>query len=76
MAVKFGFMRSAIKSQVTVLRYGYCHSHQFCFALTLPLTILFLLLKEMGGTDYYCPACRAKFNFELSDSEKGQPKIK
>ncbi|XP_010049124.1 histone-lysine N-methyltransferase ATX4 isoform X2 [Eucalyptus grandis] len=32
--------------------------------------------KEMGGTDYYCPACRAKFNFELSDSEKGQPKIK
>ncbi|KAI6697796.1 hypothetical protein NL676_017915 [Syzygium grande] len=32
--------------------------------------------KEMGGTDYYCPACRAKFNFELSDSEKAPPIIK
>ncbi|XP_065867990.1 histone-lysine N-methyltransferase ATX5 [Euphorbia lathyris] len=32
--------------------------------------------KDMGSTDYYCPSCKAKFNFELSDSEKGQPKTK
>ncbi|WZY85817.1 hypothetical protein YC2023_032201 [Brassica napus] len=31
-------------------------------------------LKGLGETDYYCPTCRAKFNFELSDSEK--PKLK
>ncbi|XP_062120143.1 histone-lysine N-methyltransferase ATX5-like isoform X2 [Humulus lupulus] len=35
------------------------------------------LFKNLGGTDYYCPTCKAKFNFELSDSEKGsQPKVK
>ncbi|KAF4380411.1 hypothetical protein F8388_024704 [Cannabis sativa] len=34
------------------------------------------LFKNLGGTDYYCPTCKAKFNFELSDSEKGsQPKV-
>ncbi|KDP22146.1 hypothetical protein JCGZ_25977 [Jatropha curcas] len=32
--------------------------------------------KDLEGTDYYCPSCKAKFNFELSDSEKGQPKSK
>ncbi|WCJ36834.1 Histone-lysine N-methyltransferase ATX5 [Euphorbia peplus] len=32
--------------------------------------------KDMRSTDYYCPSCKAKFNFELSDSEKGQPKPK
>ncbi|KAJ9139755.1 hypothetical protein P3X46_030459 [Hevea brasiliensis] len=32
--------------------------------------------KDLGGTDYYCPTCKAKFNFELSDSEKGQSKSK
>ncbi|KAH1037930.1 hypothetical protein J1N35_039673 [Gossypium stocksii] len=32
--------------------------------------------KDLGGTDYYCPACKAKFNFELSNSEKWQPKAK
>ncbi|KAJ6887905.1 histone-lysine N-methyltransferase ATX4-like isoform X2 [Populus alba x Populus x berolinensis] len=32
--------------------------------------------KDLGGTDYYCPACKAKFNFELSDSEKSQLKCK
>ncbi|GKU89098.1 hypothetical protein SLEP1_g3287 [Rubroshorea leprosula] len=32
--------------------------------------------KDLGGTDYYCPTCKAKFNFELSDSEKGQQKAK
>ncbi|EXB84230.1 Histone-lysine N-methyltransferase ATX5 [Morus notabilis] len=34
------------------------------------------LFKNLGGTDYYCPTCKAKFNFELSDSEKGQPRVK
>ncbi|KAH7538215.1 hypothetical protein FEM48_Zijuj03G0175300 [Ziziphus jujuba var. spinosa] len=34
------------------------------------------LFKNLGGTDYYCPACKAKFNFELSDSERGQPRVK
>ncbi|KAL5568350.1 hypothetical protein UlMin_024925 [Ulmus minor] len=34
------------------------------------------LFKNLGGTDYYCPTCKAKFNFELSDSEKGQSKVK
>ncbi|MBA0814006.1 hypothetical protein Gohar_019857, partial [Gossypium harknessii] len=32
--------------------------------------------KDLGATDYYCPACKAKFNFELSNSEKWQPKAK
>ncbi|GLU12015.1 hypothetical protein SLE2022_287240 [Rubroshorea leprosula] len=32
--------------------------------------------KDLGGTDYYCPTCKAKFNFELSDSERGQQKAK
>ncbi|XP_050223367.1 histone-lysine N-methyltransferase ATX4 isoform X2 [Mercurialis annua] len=32
--------------------------------------------KNLGATDYYCPACKAKFSFELSDSEKGLPKSK
>ncbi|KAL8148408.1 hypothetical protein AgCh_005684 [Apium graveolens] len=26
-------------------------------------------LKDMGTTDYYCPQCKAKSNFELSDTE-------
>ncbi|XP_022763913.1 histone-lysine N-methyltransferase ATX5-like isoform X2 [Durio zibethinus] len=32
--------------------------------------------KDLGAIDYYCPTCKAKFNFELSDSEKWQPKTK
>ncbi|KAG5019196.1 hypothetical protein JHK87_015051 [Glycine soja] len=34
------------------------------------------LFKNLEGTDYYCPTCKAKFDFELSDSEKPQPKVK
>ncbi|KAG6715303.1 histone-lysine N-methyltransferase ATX4-like isoform X2 [Carya illinoinensis] len=30
------------------------------------------LFKNLGGTDYYCPTCKAKFDFELSDSEKSE----
>ncbi|XP_061345692.1 histone-lysine N-methyltransferase ATX4-like isoform X2 [Gastrolobium bilobum] len=30
------------------------------------------LFKNLEGTDYYCPTCKAKFDFELSDSEKSQ----
>ncbi|CAH2077734.1 unnamed protein product [Thlaspi arvense] len=33
-------------------------------------------LKVLRGTDYYCPTCRAKFNFELSDSEIQDSKSK
>ncbi|KAL1206657.1 Histone-lysine N-methyltransferase ATX5 [Cardamine amara subsp. amara] len=32
--------------------------------------------KDLGATDYYCPPCRTKFNFELSDSEKQDSKSK
>ncbi|KAK9145496.1 hypothetical protein Sjap_005399 [Stephania japonica] len=32
------------------------------------------LFKDLEDIDYYCPDCKAKFNFELSDSEKQQPK--
>ncbi|KAK9121966.1 hypothetical protein Syun_019583 [Stephania yunnanensis] len=32
------------------------------------------LFKDLEDIDYYCPDCKAKFNFELSDSEKLQPK--
>ncbi|CAI0449933.1 unnamed protein product [Linum tenue] len=32
--------------------------------------------KDLGATDYYCPPCQAKFNFELSDSERCEPKSK
>ncbi|KAK9094057.1 hypothetical protein Scep_025526 [Stephania cephalantha] len=30
--------------------------------------------SDLEDIDYYCPDCKAKFNFELSDSEKLQPK--
>nr|GEV72654.1 histone-lysine N-methyltransferase ATX4-like [Tanacetum cinerariifolium] len=30
--------------------------------------------KDLGTSDYYCPACKVKFNFELSDSETYQPR--
>ncbi|KAJ9681209.1 hypothetical protein PVL29_020200 [Vitis rotundifolia] len=33
-------------------------------------------LKDLEDIDYYCPDCKAKFNFELSDSDKWQPKVK
>ncbi|CAO2838637.1 unnamed protein product [Amaranthus hypochondriacus] len=33
------------------------------------------LFKDLGATDYYCPDCKVKFNFELSDSEN-QPRFK
>ncbi|CAH2070107.1 unnamed protein product [Thlaspi arvense] len=32
--------------------------------------------KDLEETDYYCPTCRTKFNFELSDSEKQDTKSK
>ncbi|XP_059629056.1 histone-lysine N-methyltransferase ATX4-like [Cornus florida] len=34
------------------------------------------LFKDPRGNDYYCPECKAKFNFELSDSENWQPMVK
>ncbi|KAK7384998.1 hypothetical protein VNO78_30705 [Psophocarpus tetragonolobus] len=34
------------------------------------------LFKNVGGSDYFCPTCKMKFDFELSDSEKSQPKVK
>ncbi|KAK9279386.1 hypothetical protein L1049_013065 [Liquidambar formosana] len=34
------------------------------------------IFKDLEHTDYYCPDCKSKFNFELSDSEKWQPKVK
>ncbi|KAG8390412.1 hypothetical protein BUALT_Bualt01G0080600 [Buddleja alternifolia] len=33
-------------------------------------------LKDLGKNDYYCPECKARFNFELSDSENLQIKSK
>ncbi|PIA34694.1 hypothetical protein AQUCO_03700166v1 [Aquilegia coerulea] len=30
--------------------------------------------KDLENTDYFCPDCKAKFNFELSDSEECQTK--
>ncbi|KAF6173047.1 hypothetical protein GIB67_006423 [Kingdonia uniflora] len=30
--------------------------------------------KDLEETEYYCPGCKAKFSFELSDSEKRQTK--
>ncbi|OIS98012.1 PREDICTED: histone-lysine N-methyltransferase ATX4-like [Nicotiana attenuata] len=32
--------------------------------------------KELSTSDYYCPECRARFNFELSDSENMNSKAK
>ncbi|KAK7266919.1 hypothetical protein RIF29_19580 [Crotalaria pallida] len=37
---------------------------------------IFCILKNLEGTDYFCPTCKAKFDFELSVSEKLQPKAK
>ncbi|KAL2318129.1 hypothetical protein Fmac_032005 [Flemingia macrophylla] len=34
------------------------------------------LFKNLGGLDYLCPTCKMKFDFELSDSQKSQPKVK
>ncbi|XP_077251288.1 histone-lysine N-methyltransferase ATX4-like [Tasmannia lanceolata] len=34
------------------------------------------VFKDLEGTDYFCPSCKAKFNFELSDTEKRKPQIK
>ncbi|KAL6509257.1 hypothetical protein OROGR_022567 [Orobanche gracilis] len=33
-------------------------------------------IKDLGTSDYYCPECKARFNFELSDSETVQCKAK
>ncbi|XP_052209582.1 histone-lysine N-methyltransferase ATX4-like isoform X2 [Diospyros lotus] len=44
--------------------------HEACDKLSRNLS------KDMGADDYYCPECRAKFNFELSDSDNWQPKTK
>ncbi|GFP81097.1 histone-lysine n-methyltransferase atx5 [Phtheirospermum japonicum] len=33
-------------------------------------------VKGLGTSDYYCPECKARFNFELSDSETLQYKSK
>lgn len=48
------------------------HKETFCFILINT----FCFLKNLGGTDYFCPTCKVKFDFELSDSEKSQPKVK
>lgn len=32
--------------------------------------------SSKDSSDYYCPECRAKFNFELSDEENCHPKVK
>lgn len=32
--------------------------------------------KDLGTTEYYCPECKARFNFELSDSENLVSKTK
>ncbi|KEH35451.1 histone-lysine N-methyltransferase ATX5 isoform X2 [Medicago truncatula] len=32
--------------------------------------------KDLETTDYFCPTCRGKFDFELSDSEYTKPKVK
>ncbi|KAL9163142.1 hypothetical protein ABFS82_06G022100 [Erythranthe guttata] len=32
--------------------------------------------KDLRASDYYCPECKARFNFELSDSENLQAKTK
>ncbi|XP_058100416.1 histone-lysine N-methyltransferase ATX5-like isoform X2 [Magnolia sinica] len=34
------------------------------------------VFMNMENIDYFCPDCKAKFNFELSDTEKRQPQIK
>ncbi|KAK7293769.1 hypothetical protein RJT34_16642 [Clitoria ternatea] len=34
------------------------------------------LFKNLGGMDYFCTTCKVKFDFDLSDSEKSQPKVK
>ncbi|KAE9587241.1 putative histone-lysine N-methyltransferase transcription regulator PHD family [Lupinus albus] len=34
------------------------------------------IFKNLEGTEYFCPTCKAKFDFELSDSEKLRSKTK
>ncbi|KAL5998996.1 hypothetical protein ACLOJK_009945 [Asimina triloba] len=31
--------------------------------------------KDMENMEYFCPDCKAKFNFDLSDTEKSQPHV-
>ena len=88
MVVKYGCMLNVIKFRAISSRSVdqatnnshfqflkiYCTPLLIIFTLSLPL--FFFFTKNLGGTDYYCPPCKAKFNFELSDSEKGQPRVK
>ncbi|KAB2020717.1 hypothetical protein E1A91_D07G090100v1 [Gossypium mustelinum] len=62
MVVKFGCVQSAAKFPAIKFFISPIKSY-------LPLQVL-------GATDYYCPTFKVKFNFELSDSEKWQPKNK
>uniref|UniRef100_A0A5B7CF24 Putative histone-lysine N-methyltransferase ATX4-like isoform X2 n=1 Tax=Davidia involucrata TaxID=16924 RepID=A0A5B7CF24_DAVIN len=34
------------------------------------------IFKDLEDTEYYCPECKAKSNYELSVSEKGQSKVR
>ncbi|XP_026441028.1 histone-lysine N-methyltransferase ATX5-like [Papaver somniferum] len=35
-----------------------------------------ILMKDSETSNYYCPDCKAKFNFDLSDSERYRPKMR
>lgn len=86
MDVKCGCMPNATKSPATFSRFiHYSHCLNIVSSRNLKLKkrhfVLFglmnsVFLKNLGGTDYFCPTCKVKFNFELSDSEKSHPKVK
>jgi len=58
----------------------YCHFSEFkVHKVTydvLLIGIFSVSLKDLETTDYFCPTCRGKFDFELSDSEYTKPKVK
>ncbi|KAK3005716.1 hypothetical protein RJ639_017304 [Escallonia herrerae] len=77
-AGNFGYL-GAIPSRVqetsNTNQHQDCDSRKQASCLTA-LCLILTLQHDLETTDYYCPGCKAKFNFELSDSEDWQPKAK
>ncbi|CAN6569614.1 unnamed protein product [Malus baccata var. baccata] len=70
-----GCMQNVTKFPATFLRSVYYGKLPNFVILDFPDYVI-SFLKNLGATDYYCPTCKVKFNFELSDSERGQPNAK
>lgn len=55
--------------------FSLCNIHVL-FTSLVDIICCFLYFQELSTSDYYCPECRARFNFELSDSDNMNSKAK